>query len=105
MSKIEGKIYSLGATKEIKEGFTKREGILHVEEWNRRTGEKYENFLPFEAINGICSDFDGMKKGETVELNTRLRGNLWKDPNAAANTPKKAILSLQVWAVKRIEIK
>jgi len=102
MSTIKGNIYRLGATKEIKEGFKKREGILHVEEWNQNKGELYSNYIPFEVINDRCELFDNLQVDDRVELTYQLRGNLWKAETAPKNAPKKAILSLQAYKVEKL---
>ena len=80
-----GKVFSIGATQSIasKNGgqpFQKREIVLDATRFDGLTGERgYDNFPMFEFGGEKCSELDGFKTGDVVEVSFELQGSFYKD--------------------------
>lgn len=83
--KMIGKVFSIGATQSIasKNGgqpFQKREIVLDATRFDGLTGERgYDNFPMFEFGGEKCSELDGFKTGDVVEVSFELQGSFYKD--------------------------
>ena len=83
--KMIGKVFSIGATQSIasKNGgqpFQKREIVLDATRFDGLTGERgYDNFPMFEFGGEKCSELDGFKTGDVVEISFELQGSFYKD--------------------------
>lgn len=83
--KMIGKVFSIGATQSIasKNGgqpFQKREIVLDATRFDGLTGERgYDNFPMFEFGGEKCSELDGFKAGDVVEISFELQGSFYKD--------------------------
>lgn len=83
--KMIGKVFSIGATQSIasKNGgqpFHKREIVLDATRYDGLTGERgYDNFPMFEFGGEKCSELDGFKTGDVVEISFELQGSFYKD--------------------------
>lgn len=86
-----GTIYSVGATKQVSERFSKRELVVEISD-----NPKYPQLVQFEATGDRCDLLDKVKRGDEVELDFNLKGREWKSPSGEI----KFFNTLEVWRVK-----
>ena len=87
---IEGKIFKIDATQQIKDTFKKREFIVETE-------EQYPQKVKFEFTQEKCdflgSDADPVyKTGDKVKISFNIRGSEWQS---------KYYVNLQAWKIER----
>lgn len=106
--KMIGKVFSIGATQVInsKNGgqpFSKREIILDATRFDGLTGERgYENYPMFEFSGDKCSELDGFKNGDIVEVSFELQGSFYKDKdNVERNFTRVRAYKIEPYAVKQ----
>lgn len=75
-----GKIVSIGQTQNVSSTreFLKRELVLDTSRFDEYTGEKRENYAKFQFMQRHCSDLDGFKVGEMVEVSFILTGRRYE---------------------------
>lgn len=88
--KITGKIIDIFDTKEVKEGFQKREFVVEFAE-----NPQYPEYLKFETIQEKCTQLDKLSVGQEVDVMFNLRGRVWTNPQGE----KIYFNSLQAWKV------
>lgn len=88
--KITGKIIEIFDTKEVKEGFQKREFVVEFAE-----NPQYPEYLKFETIQEKCAQLDKLAVGQEVDVMFNLRGRVWTNPQGE----KIYFNSLQAWKV------
>jgi hypothetical protein len=89
--KINGKILEIFETKEIKEGFQKRDFVLEYAE-----NPQYPEYLKFETIQEKCVQLDKLSAGQEVEVMFNLKGRIWTNPQGE----KVYFNSLQAWKIE-----
>lgn len=106
--KMIGKVFSIGATQVINsknggQSFTKREIILDATRFDGLTGERgYDNFPMFEFGGDKCSELDGFKNGDIVEVSFELQGSFYKDKdNVERNFTRVRAYKIEPYAVKQ----
>lgn len=106
--KMIGKVLSIGATQVInsKNGgqpFSKREIILDATRFDGLTGERgYDNFPMFEFSGEKCSELDGFKIGDIVEISFELQGSFYKDKdNVERNFTRVRAYKIESYEVKQ----
>lgn len=88
MSKLTGKIISIGELVEISEKFQKLEFVL-------QTDDLYPQKLQIQFTNDKTGLMKFYKVGSIVEVNVNIKGREWINPEGVA----KYFLSLEAWSI------
>jgi len=92
-SKLNGVVYSVGATQNVSEKFSKRE-IIIVDE-----SGKYPQHIAIQFTQDKCNDLNGIAPGQEVEVSYNLTGKLWLDPKTGI---EKCFNTLNGWKIEAI---
>lgn len=88
---ISGKIHTIYEAKQVTDRFTKREFVLELAD-----NPKYPQTVLFQLTGDRCSQLDGLKTGDQVNIEFSLRGREWKNPQGEV----KYFNSLDVWKIE-----
>jgi hypothetical protein len=92
-SKLNGVVYSVGATQNVSEKFSKRE-IIIVDE-----SGKYPQHIAIQFTQDKCNDLNGIAPGQEVEISYNLTGKLWLDPKTQV---EKCFNTLNGWKIEAV---
>jgi hypothetical protein len=90
---IKGKVHEVFPAQNVSDTFKKRELIIEYAE-----NPQYPEYIKFEALQDKVSLFDGLKKGEEVELFFNLRGRPWTDKAGKTSY----FNTLVIWKVNKL---
>lgn len=88
MSKIVGKIISIGEVVKVSEKFQKLEFVVETE-------DQYPQKLQLQFTQDKVDLMKFYKVGSVVDVNVNIRGREWIDPNGVA----KYFMSLDAWSI------
>ena len=72
---INGKIYAIFDTQQIKESFRKRDFVVEYVE-----NPSYPQYLKFEVVQNKTDMLDNFNEGDPVQVSFDLRGREWTSP-------------------------
>jgi len=85
---IAGKIKLIGETKEVGNGFKKRDLVL-------LTNDKYPQSILVEMTQDNCDSLDRFKQGDEVKVAINIRGREWTSPQGEV----KYFNTIQGWKI------
>lgn len=92
---LKGKVHEVSAEYNVSPTFKKRDLIVEYAE-----NPQYPEFIKFEAMQDKVSLFDGLNKGDDIEVVFNLRGRPWTD-----KTGKTSYFnSLIAWRVNKLAV-
>jgi hypothetical protein len=89
--KAQGVVHIIGQKVQVTDKVAKRTMSISIP-------DKYPQFVEFEAINDRCSIFDGLQKGDNVDVHFNLRGREWKDKTGVV----RVFTTLNAWKVEKV---
>lgn len=90
---LRGRVHSVGETQQVTESFKKRELILEYAD-----NPTYPQYIKLEANQDRVSIFDGLVRGQEVEVSINLTGRLWTDKHGV----ETSFNSLVTWRVTKL---
>ncbi|HCA41727.1 MAG TPA: hypothetical protein DEP28_00585 [Bacteroidetes bacterium] len=90
---IQGKIYKIFETQQIKDTFKKREFVLEYAD-----NSQYPQLIKFEFTQDKCDELNGFNVGDEVEINFNIRGREWENPKRE----KVYFNTLQAWKMDKL---
>lgn len=69
-------------------------------EFDRRTGQKYENILKFQVSNSNIDRLDNIKKGDLIKITFQPQGRIYEKDGE-----KRQFQTLNAWKVELVETK
>ncbi|HRE40218.1 MAG TPA: DUF3127 domain-containing protein [Ignavibacteria bacterium] len=90
---LQGKIYNIFDTQQIKDTFKKREFVLEYSD-----NSQYPQLIKFEFTQDKCDELNGFNVGDEVEVNFNIRGREWTNPKGE----KVYFNTLQAWKMDKL---
>lgn len=89
--KATGTLHLINDTQQISARFQKREFVVELAD-----NPRYPQLVQFQLTGDRCSNLDGFKVGDPVDLDFSLRGREWRSPRGEI----KYFNSLDVWTIE-----
>ncbi|WP_392436439.1 DUF3127 domain-containing protein [Cruoricaptor ignavus] len=95
---ITGFMLNRSEEKRISDTFQTMDFYVDCSEFDRRTGQKYENILKFQLSNSNIDRLDSIKKGDMIKITFRPQGRTYQKDGE-----KRHFQTLSAWNVELLE--
>lgn len=97
---ITGFMLNRSEERRISETFQTMDFYADCGEYDRRTGQKYENVLKFQVSNANIDRLDSIKKGDLIKISFQPRGVVYEKEGE-----KRHFQTLNAWRIELVEHK